>query len=388
MTRQKTLTTLAYYATFIALGISMASLGPTLPGLAQNVASSLALIGALFTVRSLGSLLISSLSGRIYDRLRGHRVMAAMIVAITVFTVLTPFLRSFWVLAALLLLTGAVQGLLNIGSNTLLVWLHGDEVSPFMIGLHFFFGVGTVVAPVIVAQLVMLQGGLVWTYLLLALIVLPTAVVAFLPSPPPPKSKQVNGRGEIDWGLIILIALIFACYGGVGTAFGGWIYTYVIKYNLADATQAAYLNSLFWGGLTIGRLVAIPVALKLKPQVILRIDFTGAFLCMLVMLFWPQSLPAVMFTTGSLGFFLASIYPTTMSMSGQLMAISGKITGYFSIGSSIGMMVVPWLVGLLFELFGPKSLIVVLLFVMLLAFIVLAGLALKMGKTQLEEIQA
>src|SRR5450759_2826519 len=225
MTRRKIIITVAYYASFIAMGISMASLGPTLPGLAQNTGASLGLIGILFTARSFGSLVISSVSGSIYDRLRGHLVMALMIVVMAGLTALTPMVHSIWLLVALLFLTGASQGLLNIGSNTFLVWLHGDEVGPLMNGLHFFFGVGTFIAPIIVAQWISIQGGLTWTYLLLAVIILPTACVAFIPGPTVPKLAHASQKADLDWGLIILIALIFACYGGIVNTFGGWIYT-------------------------------------------------------------------------------------------------------------------------------------------------------------------
>ena len=35
--------------------------------------------------------------------------------------------------------------------NPLLVWVHGDEVGPAMNGLHFFFGVGAFLSPIIIA---------------------------------------------------------------------------------------------------------------------------------------------------------------------------------------------------------------------------------------------
>src|SRR5512133_3887332 len=94
--------TAAYYAAFIAMGISMASLGPTLPGLAENARASLSTISILFTARSLGSLVGSVWGGRAYDHLRGHRVMAWMIVSMAVLTALTPFVPLLWLLTALL----------------------------------------------------------------------------------------------------------------------------------------------------------------------------------------------------------------------------------------------------------------------------------------------
>jgi len=55
--------TLAYYVGFIALGLTTASLGPTLPGLAEQTQTRLGEISFLFTARSFGYLL-GSFCGR------------------------------------------------------------------------------------------------------------------------------------------------------------------------------------------------------------------------------------------------------------------------------------------------------------------------------------
>jgi FHS family Na+ dependent glucose MFS transporter 1 len=370
----KILTTAAYYASFLAMGVSMASLGPTLPDLAANTQATLGTISILFSARSVGGLLGSVIGGQIYDKLRGHLVMALMVVLIAVLTALTPVLPLLWVLTGILFFTGAVQGLLNIGGNAMLVWIHGDRVGPWMNGLHLCFGIGTFITPIIVAQFVAREGGLFWTYLLLAVIILPTAVVAFLPSPQPPHAAgRING-GRLDVRLIVLISLVFACYNGASLAYGGWVYTYAIEMKLADATAAAYLTSVFWGALTLGRLAAIPLALRFSPRTILRADYVGALISLMVMILFPHSLTAVIITSAGFGFALASIYPTTMSLSGQLMTISGRVTGLFSIGQSAGAMLIPWLIGQFFESTGPQTLAVVLLVDMALALVVLAVL--------------
>jgi fucose permease len=309
--------------------------------------------------------------------------MALMILCMAVFTALTPFVPLLWLLVAVLFITGGVQGILNIGGNALLVWVHGgNKVGPFMNGLHFFFGVGTFITPIIVAQFIARQGGLVWTYLLLAVIILPTATLAFLPSPASPRAAQSINGGKNDAWLIVLISLVFACYNGASTSFGGWIYTYALNMNLANATNAAYLTSVFWGALTLGRLAAIPLAFRFSPRAILRADFAGALVSLLAMLFWPRSLAAVAITSAGLGFALASIYPTTMSLSGQLMTLSGRVTGLFAIGSSAGAMLVPWVTGQYFESSGPQSMTYVLVVDLLLALVVLALLARRAAPQQ------
>jgi len=361
-TRTKYLLTIAYCASFVAMGISMSSLGPTLQGLAELTRSSLSSIAILFTARSLGSFVGSVGGGQFYDYIKGHKLMAVVIIGMAGLTALTPVIPVLWLLALILFLTGAVQGMLNIGGNTLLVWVHDTKVGPYMNALHFCFGVGTFITPIIVAQFIVHEGGLYFSYLFLAVLILPAASIALLPSPEPPHRAQGGEKDvKLDVRLIVLISLVFGCYNGAALAFGGWIYTYAIEMNLATATTAAYLTSVFWGGLTLGRLAAIPLALRFSPRAILRADYAGALISLLVMLVWPHSNAAVIVTCAGLGFSLASIYPTTMSLSRQLMSISGKVTGLFAIGQSIGAMVIPWLIGLFFEPVGPQVLAVVLI---------------------------
>ncbi len=367
-------TTGLYYAGFVALGFSIASLGPTLPGLAQNAQTSLSAIGILFTARSLGSLIGSVAGGRIFDRLRGHSIIAASFLCIAIMTALTPFSSTLWLLAALLFVTGIAQGMLNVGGNTLLMWLHGRGVGPFMNALHFFFGLGTVMIPVIIAQFVERQDGIIWIYLFLAVVVLVPTVVAFLPSPTAAVVSHRQEETRRDALLILLISLVFGCYQGATISFSGWIFTYVTRLDLVNETNAAYLTSVYWGALTLGRLAAIPISIRYEPIQILRADFTGALISLLPMLLWPESLTAVIITSAGLGFTLASIYPTTMTFAERIMPISGGVVGLFAVGNYVGSMLVPWIIGFLIESAPPWSMTVVLMIDMLIALVVLVFL--------------
>ena len=344
-----------------------------LPSLAEVTSSSLSQISILFTARSLGSLLGAVGSGRIYDRRRPHTVMTIAIIGIAMFTALTPFSRNLWLLTAFLFLTGIFQGGLNTGGNTLLGWLHGRETGPFMNGLHFFFGLGTAFTPVIIAQIIMVKGALTWTYLLIAITVLPTAIIALLPSPDSPVIEQKQTVKKNDPLVILLISLIFFCYQGASISFSGWIFTYVTKMNLANETNAAYITSVYWGALTVARLISIPLSMRFKPQQILLMDFAGAILSLLIMAVWPKTLVTVIIASAGFGLFMASIYPTTMTLAGRLMPLSGKIVGLFAIGNYAGSMLIPWIIGQYFESTGPRVMTTVLLIDMLLATCVLAA---------------
>ena len=76
--------TLAYYGAFVGLGLVLASLGPTLPGLADAIGASLSSLSTIFVARSTGYLAGALIGGRGFDRLPGHPLMAVMLTNIIV----------------------------------------------------------------------------------------------------------------------------------------------------------------------------------------------------------------------------------------------------------------------------------------------------------------
>ena len=106
-----------------------------------------------------------------------------------------------------------------------------------------------------------------------------------------------------------------------------------------------------------GRLLSIPLTVRFSPKALLRADLLGALVSLGLVTLFPRSLAAIGVGSAGLGFCLATIFPTNMSLASRYMSITGKITGWFSIGSSLGALVLPWLVGQLFEPVGPELLI-------------------------------
>ncbi len=375
-TRSKRLAiTFGYYAAFIGLGLTTASLGPTLQNLADNTHSTLGQVSYLFTARSLGYLLGSLLGGRLYDRIQGHRVAGAVLLVMALTLALAPFIPILWLLTFDLLILGVGEGALDVGGNTLLVWLHRDRVGPFMNGLHFFFGVGAFLSPVIIAQAILNLGAFAWGYGLLALLLL--VPMAWLPPLPSPVSKaQSEGRApeRINYLLVGMIALFFFLYVGAESSYGGWVFTYATALKLADAANAAYLTSAFWGALTVGRLLAIPVARRFRPSQILLADLLGCGISLAVILAFPGSLLATWIGTIGVGLSMASIFPTMISLAGDWMATTGQITSFFFVGASTGGMFLPWVIGQLFEPVGPQVTMIAIFTNILLDLAVLAAL--------------
>lgn len=369
--------TAGYFAAFVALGLITASLGPTLPGLAEHTQSLLSEVSFLFTARSLGYLLGSFLGGRLYDRLPGHPVMGGMLLLMVGMMALAPLMPLLWLLTLVLLALGTAEGTVDVGGNTLLVWVHRHRVGPFMNGLHFFFGVGAFLSPIIIAQAVLMSGDITWAYWILALLIAPVAIWLLRMPSPADQTLDEDGvpvKARVNKLLVFLIAIFFFLYVGAEVSFGGWIFTYTVALNLASETAAAYLTSAFWGALTAGRLLAIPIAARFRPRYILLGDLLGCIISVMIMLLWPGSLVAAWAGTLGIGVSMASIFPTTLSLAERRMTITGQVTGSFFVGASLGGMTLPWIIGQLFESIGPRVTMFAILINVILALAIFAVL--------------
>jgi len=364
--------TMVYFIVVTAFGLVMSALGPVLPDLAEQTQASLARIGLVFTLRALGSFFGSLLGGRIFDRLPGHPVMAVGMFVLAASFAVTPIISSFELLLLVGLVMGFAGGVLLVGSNTLLVWVHADNVGPWMSGMSFFNGLGGFFAPIIIASFLNLTGKFTGAFGVVGLLLVAAAIwMIFVPSPVIRKTEDAPGSaGRIRYGIVLVFALIFLLYGGAEISFSSWLYTFVISLHPTEVTAAVMLNSAFWFAMAAGRLLAIPISARLRPRTILAIDFIGGLASLAVILSLATSLTALWVGTIGLGLCLASMFPVLLDFIDRRIKINGMINGTFLAAVSIGAMFFPWLSGVMFDSNGPKA----TMFVILSALLIAAGI--------------
>ncbi len=352
--------TSAYSAALVALGLTVGSLGPTLPGLAEQTHVGLSAISYVFTFRSLGYVLGSVRGGKLFDQTPGNPVMATMLVTMALMMALVPLASGLWLLLAAMLVLGAAEAALDVGANTLLLWVHGNRVGPFMNAMHSLFGVGALLAPIVVAQIAAFNYPTTHSYFVFALLLLPLAAYTFrLPSPVALAAHKQEGPSATNSRLIFLIASFLFLYVGAEVGFAGWIFTYAVEFKVSEPTTAAYLTSLFWGSLTLGRVLTIPLVARLRPDSILVSSLSGCLLSLALMLLGPRSFGAVLIGTLGLGLSMASIFPTTLTFASRRMKMSGRVTGWLILSSSAGSMLIPFLIGQVFQAY-PRILMVII----------------------------
>lgn len=353
--------TIGLFIAFIALGISHVSLGPTLQGLAEQTGTAFGAISSLFVVRALGYMAGSFIGGRLYDRLPGKQVMMIALAGMGIALSSIPFLPSLWLVGLVMVLLGIGEGLLDVGGNTLLVWEHKKQVGPYMNALHFFFGLGALLAPLILAQSIIFTGSIEWTFWGIALLMLPPILwLSRVPGPDRVEVHEEESEKNANMRWVALLALMFFLYVGIEASFGGWIYSYATETKLFTAASAAYLNSGFWMAFTLGRLLGVPLSVRMTPIRQLSLSVAGTVLAVAIFILWSGSSMGVWVGSVVMGLAVASIFPLLMNIAGQVIQISGKVMGIFFLGGSAAGMIFPWVIGQFFESVGPVFMILMI----------------------------
>jgi MFS transporter, FHS family, Na+ dependent glucose transporter 1 len=402
--------TFGYYALFICLCLGMAIVGPTLSLLACQVGASTDAMGWLFFAGSVGYTVGTLAGGKLFDRVkRGNALLGGAELVAAGLLALLPFVRELSLFLAIVFCRGALEGMVNTGANTLLLWTHREKASPFINGLHFCFGVGAFVAPLVVAGFIGPGGagspeqlcaaapaigykGAFWT--VAAFAAAASLFVLSLSGSPDPaehvaRAKEARSASRVHYLPIAVAAVYLFAYVGGEISFGSWIATYAAELGVADVQGAALLTSAFWFSFTVGRLVSIPVAVRFTPRQVIPVALAPCLVVSGLLVVLPLSGPLLWTAAIALGFCLAPLWPSGYTLAGQVVALTGFSSALVLLGDSFGGMVLPSLTGRIMDLSkagGPRALaasLPLLVFVSLLAclvtYLLLAALARRRG---------
>ncbi|MCI0664440.1 MAG: MFS transporter, partial [Acidobacteria bacterium] len=305
---------------------------------------------------SLGTMLGSWLIGRWYDRIAGHPLMAASLLGSAITLALMPSATFLWTLLALSTLMGMSTASVNVGGHALIVLVHGERVRPFMSVMHFAFGVGGLLSPMLVAQFIHRADGLQITYLTLGLLTLPAVAFSLLSRSPSLQAHEKSSLSTpLSGSLILLFAIFFFLEIGAEAAIMGWYFSFAVESGVS-LKSAAHMNSAFWAAFTFSRLATIWLTTRFNAVSLVMLSLGIAATIALLMLMIPTSPFILWIGAIGLGLSVAPIFPNTYGFAQRVLGLSGKVTGWFLIGSSAGSMFWPWLIGQFFKSSGPQVL--------------------------------
>jgi fucose permease len=351
----------AYLFSFVVLGVVLGMLGPALEGLRAQVGASVSGISFVFVAQSAGYLVGALAGGRGFDRGLGHRLLsfALMLMAAGLFLVTQS--RSLVALCGAFVVLGLALGLVEVGSNTLLLWSR-NPASPSMInGLHFLFGVGALLSPLLVNRSLSARGTVRLAYVVTAFAAVLAAAIVASRSTPRPVSASEHARGEeAPRKLVVAVAVFFAIYVGVEVGFSGWIATYAQSVRLGGSGTGAALTAVFWAAFTAGRLGTVGITRRVRPIVVLVGGCVLAILAAGALIAARGSGAPVWIATALFAVGLAPQFASMLAFASEHLPLTGAATSGFFAAAAVGGLSVPWIIGQLLSGVGTGAFPVVM----------------------------
>ena len=302
------------YLSFISLGLPDSMLGSAWP--AMNVSLNAPLWGAgLVQMLISFCTIISSLNSTKLIRRFGTGKLTAISVATTALALLGFSLAknyAFLLLMAVPLGLGA--GAVDAGLNNY-VALHCE--AKHMSWLHCFWGVGTIIGPMILSAVLRVGGSWATGYRAVGLIQCAVSALLFA-------TLGMWKRGNIQqeeygakalsvWEVLSLPGakagmVTFLCYCAVESTLGLWGATYISQVRGVDEATAASFGAMFYIGITVGRAISGFMAMKLLPKQMVRVGQALLALgCIFMMIPAGSTLSGIGLVVCGLG--CAPIYP-------------------------------------------------------------------------------
>ena len=305
-------------------------------------------IGVVYLAFAAASASGSFVGGPLTERL-GRRAVLGGAVLVTGLGAAGLGLAPTWgafVLAALTV--GAGAGCLDGGANGLVLDVYREGRGRAMNLLHMSFSIGALATPLVVGALV--EGGVPWETVAVGTgAVVSLLAVAYVIVPMPSGRRTTDGAGTrlpgasgghggrtLLGGPLLLLGIAIAAYVASEIGISNWIVRYLEPAPLTTATLAL---SLYWAGLTVGRLVSSVIADRFD-----HLRFTIACALALAVLIAAAvlmpSLPLSITAFAAAGVASGPIFPMIVALGGdryphRSAAVGGSLAGMAIIGSTI-----------------------------------------------------
>ena len=214
------------------------------------------------------------------------------------------------------------------------------------------FGVGAIVSPALAQQL--LEGGTDWRLLyfgLAASVGASCVVLGLLPMPRPARGASAPGLAELFAVLanpfVVVLCLAQLLYAGAEVGFFSWMPTYFREHLPGGARWAGVIVSLFWVGMTLGRLSAGWLLGRFSLVPLRRSLATAGAICATLTLFGTAP-TTVMCWVLATGLCFGGIYSVILAEGTERFpTVAGTVLGAIAAAGNIGVALFPWAIGAL-----------------------------------------
>ncbi|MFL2105046.1 MFS transporter [Desemzia sp. FAM 23991] len=315
-----TLILVIVYVSFISLGLPDSLLGSAWPAMYQGLGVSISSVSWISVITTVGTVVSSLLSGRMLKRFGTGKVTLVSIFLTAVALLGFAFLPAFWWLCVLAIPLGLGAGSVDAALNNFVaLYFKASHMS----WLHSFWGLGATLGPLILSFFIA-RGSWENGYLTIGILQLALVVIIATALPRWKKieqadtrmaaedeEKQQSKKSVIQQSSVKLSVLSFFLYSAIETTTGLWSSTYLVEYKALPPELAARWTSLFFLGITVGRLVSGFLTYTINNKNLIRI---GQVICAAGSVVLVLPLPDFFSMIGLLlvGLGCAPMYPSMM----------------------------------------------------------------------------
>ena len=343
------------------MGIALSLLGPSVSYLEDHLGVSAGVVGILFAVIAASNFFGALVGGRWVTGWGGHVVLRIGVIAFSV-GVLFIALASTYVYAVIgAVLIGSATGMTDASMNIMVVWARAGKSGPALNAMHLLFGVGALLAPLIVDRAISFTDHLWPVSIVVGFFALISAVIlGRRESPFEPEHAPDFHRPELPTKVVAHVAIFFLLYVGGEVGFSGWIHTYAEDQGMSGSNPA-FVTALFWASFALARLVAIPLSKILKPLTIVGWACALSLVGLIIMIVGDTSTFSIWCGAALFGFASGPQYPTMIAMVDEKLSLSAQATAWIVGAAAIGGLIVPVSIGALIDTVGSTSMPIVVL---------------------------
>lgn len=346
---------------FLVFGITVTIYGAIVPTAIREFHWSYLATGVVLAASSVGYFASSFASGFLVERLGAKRVVCLGLVlqagGLALFGSVPGILFNLFST----FLVGLGQGGTEVVTNFCVVRIEKAGQSRLMNLMHASFPVGAISGPILVGWF--LSAGIPWQFVFRGLSVLSVAIaiVMALTSFVSIGEAAEEDTRERDLGrllgnpLLILLFLTIFLYVGSEIGVSSWISEYYVKVFDVSASAAAFMVSVFWAGVLVGRFGVFLLYQGYRQAEILFSISCLALASLLVSLLVPLR-PAA--TAGFLvcGLGYSAVYPVVMAIVGNQFKRGQSVAlGFVSTGGGVGSFLFPFIMAAIADAYGIRN---------------------------------
>lgn len=364
------------YLSFVSLGLPDGLNGVAWPSIRASFNLPLDALGALLIMFTLGYLVSSFSSGRLLARMSVGTLLALSCLATAVSLIGYAIVPTWWMMVALGIVAGLGAGAIDAGLNT----FAATQFSARMVNwLHACYGIGAATGPAIMTSVLaahqpwqrgyQIVGG--WQLLLAICFGLtrrwwPNSYATDAASGVV-SARAASSLSTLRLPVVWLSIAVFFIYTGIEAAAGVWTYSLLTESRAVSMIQAGTWVSVYWGSLTVGRLLSGAVVGFMPVRLLLRHCIIGVAIGAALVWLNVTNLFSL-FGLALMGLASAPIFPSLIATTPMRLGQrhTANAIGFQIAAAVLGQSLLPTLVGVAarnlgLEIVGPVLLAAALL---------------------------